>query len=111
MTVVDWDARPRATLLPGIVLQAVRLDGLMLARIAIDPGVEVPEHAHPHEQIGTILAGSLTLRMARTRDELRPGTSYAVPGGERHGATAGPEGCLVLEAFAPVREDYAALLG
>ena len=32
--------------------------------------------------------------------------AYAIPGGVPHGATAGTEGCTVLDVFHPVREDY-----
>jgi hypothetical protein len=34
--------------------------------------------------------------------------AYVVPGGVEHSGRTGPEGVLVVESFAPVREDYVA---
>jgi hypothetical protein len=42
---------------------------------------------------------------------LSPDECYQIPGGIEHGATAGPEGCRVLDIFQPVREDYVARAG
>jgi len=38
--------------------------------------------------------------------ELGPLEAYVLPGGVEHSAYCGPEGALVLDIFAPPREDY-----
>ena len=66
----------------------------------------VARHRHPHEQLGLILRGSMTLNVEGTDHRLEEMDGYALPGDVEHGATAGPEGALVLDVFRPVREDY-----
>jgi quercetin dioxygenase-like cupin family protein len=70
----------------------------------------VPIHQHPHEQAGYVLEGLLNLQVGDAVWPLTPGDAYVLPGGTPHGATTGPEGCVVLDVFAPPREDYLALL-
>ncbi len=62
--------------------------------------------AHPHEQLGLILRGSLLMTIDEEQREIREHDGYLVPPGVSHGATAGPDGAVVLDVFAPVREDY-----
>jgi quercetin dioxygenase-like cupin family protein len=94
---------------PGIQMQALAGAKVMVNRVAIAPGNVVPEHQHPHEQAGYVLEGHLRLTVEGEAWELRPGDAYVLPGGTPHGAVAGPEGCVVLDVFAPPREDYLAL--
>ena len=54
----------------------------------IDAGAEVPEHAHPHEQVVNVLEGELALTVDGTEHVLRPGDVVAIPGGVRHAARA-----------------------
>ena len=37
-------------LVPGVMLQAIWGEKVMLSRVDIAPGAEVPLHDHPHEQ-------------------------------------------------------------
>ena len=94
---------------PGIQMQALTGARVMVNRVAIAPGNVVPEHRHPHEQAGYVLDGLLRLSVEGETWDLLPGDAYVLPGGTRHGAVAGPEGCVVLDVFAPPREDYLAL--
>jgi quercetin dioxygenase-like cupin family protein len=82
-------------------------EDVMLNLIRFDPGATVPAHSHPHEQIGIVLEGMQALVVDSVAHELKPFEAYALPGGVEHSAYCGPEGALVLDVFAPVREDYA----
>jgi quercetin dioxygenase-like cupin family protein len=94
----------------GITMQAMTGSKVMVNRVVIPPGAVVPEHQHPHEQGGYVLEGTLFLVVADETWELTPGAAYVLPGGTPHGASCGPEGCVVLDVFSPPREDYVALL-
>ncbi len=48
----------------------------------------------------------MALNMAGDERNLQPGDAYAIPGGVPHRAIGGPNGCLVLDAFNPPREEY-----
>jgi len=78
----------------------------MLNLVELQPNAIVARHSHPHEQLGMILRGSMTLVVAGTNHELEEMDGYTLPGGVEHEGIAGPEGALVLDVFQPVREDY-----
>jgi quercetin dioxygenase-like cupin family protein len=92
----------------GETVRARRLDGerITLAVVELAPGAAVPGHQHPHEQIGMCLEGSLRFRVGDETRELGPGGIWRVATGVWHEATAGPDGAVVLDVFAPTRDDW-----
>lgn len=93
----------------GISMQALMGEKMMANWVWLEPNTEMPEHDHPHEQIGVVLEGALELTMDGDGRNVTPGMAYIVPGGVRHKGVAGPDGCLVLDVFSPPREEYARL--
>ena len=93
---------------PGIGVQVVAGDRLMVCWIKIAPGTLLPVHDHPHEQLGVVLEGAIEVTVGGETRRLGPGAAYAVPPHVPHGGQTGAEGCLVLETFTPPREDYLA---
>lgn len=100
---------PRVPLRDGITGRFVAGERMMFSFVQLEPGAVMPDHAHPHEQLGYVVEGVLILTIAGERRELVPGDAYAIPGGVRHEAIGGPDGCLALDAFAPPREEYLAI--
>jgi quercetin dioxygenase-like cupin family protein len=82
-------------------------DGAMLNLLEFEPGAVVSAHAHPHEQLGHVLEGQLALTVDGVEHLLGPGDAYQIPGGVEHAARSSG-GCLVMDVFQPVREDYRA---
>ena len=78
-----------------------------LVRIDIAAGHEVPEHVHPHEQAGHVLAGRVRFTVGGEVTELQAGDAYLIPGGVVHHVVA-LEPAVLIEAFSPVREDFLA---
>jgi quercetin dioxygenase-like cupin family protein len=66
----------------------------------------VPEHAHDNEQLGVLVAGSMTFRVGDETGELGPGGTWTIPANVPHEATAGPDGAVVIDVFAPTRADW-----
>jgi quercetin dioxygenase-like cupin family protein len=93
-------------LAPGAIAKAVFGERGMLNVVELQPGAEVPLHSHPHEQLGLILSGSMTMVVDGEAHECGLMDAYVLPGGVEHGGTAGPQGATVLDVFVPVREDY-----
>jgi quercetin dioxygenase-like cupin family protein len=111
---VSWSHRdelPAVSPFPGITMRLLTGERLMAAWVTLEPNTVVPDHEHPHEQIGAVLEGWLDLTIGGETRRLEPGQTYTIPPGVRHMATTGGEGCLVLDLFAPPREDYLALVG
>jgi unsaturated pyranuronate lyase len=90
----------------GVTGQPLFGEGVMLNLIRFEPESTVPLHSHPHEQLGIVLEGMQALVVDGVARELGPFEAYVLPGGVEHSAYCGPEGALVLDVFAPVREDY-----
>ena len=80
----------------------------MINYIVMEPGAVVPRHSHPHEQLGYVVSGSIAMDIAGEVTVLGPGDGYTLAGGVEHSGTAGAGGCVVVDVFAPVRDDYAA---
>jgi unsaturated pyranuronate lyase len=78
-----------------VVARAIHGERQSLAVVELDPNAVVPEHRHENEQLGIVIAGSLTFRIADQTRELGPGE-----------VTAGPDGAVVIDVFAPVRADW-----
>lgn len=102
---LDTAARKVKELVPNGRVQTFWGDQMLAMRVAFDPHVQVPEHKHPHEQFGVVLAGELTLTIAGEPLTLHAGEMYLIPGNVPHSAVAGPEGFVAAEVFSPVRED------
>jgi quercetin dioxygenase-like cupin family protein len=65
----------------------------------------LPSHAHPHEQLTTVLSGELELTVGGEVRVLRAGMVAFIPGGVPHSARA-LTACEVMDVFHPVRDDY-----
>jgi quercetin dioxygenase-like cupin family protein len=92
-------------LAPGVFARPLFGDGAMLNLVELEPGAGVPAHSHPHEQLGHVLEGELELTIAGEPHVLAPGQAFQIPGGTEHSARS-EHGCLVMDVFQPVREDY-----
>lgn len=90
----------------GIVARNVAGKRMNMAIVELDPGALAAEHSHPNEQLGVVISGTITFRIGDETRELGPGATYTIPGGVVHEATAGAEGCVVMDAFAPPRHDW-----
>jgi quercetin dioxygenase-like cupin family protein len=99
-------AQPPLELAPGVRAYALFGQAAMLNLVDVEPNGAVGLHRHPHEQLGIVLAGTITMTIDGTDHVLRVDDAYAIPGDVEHAAKAGPEGCTVLDVFHPVREDY-----
>ena len=100
------DAIRDVPLLEGISARFITGSRIMFSFVRLAPGAVMPDHNHPHEQLGYVLEGSMVLDLAGDERTLQSGEAYAIPGGVTHRAVGGPNGCLVLDAFNPPREEY-----
>jgi unsaturated pyranuronate lyase len=90
----------------GVHGRAVHGDRITLAVIELDANSLVPEHSHEHEQLGMCLSGSLLFRVGDESRELGPGETWSIPGNVPHEVQVGPDGAVVIDVFAPTRDDW-----
>jgi len=90
----------------GITARAIESERMTIAVVDLDPGAVLPEHHHENEQLGFVIAGSITMRIGTDKRELNAGDMYTIPSDVPHDAVAGPEGSTVADVFAPPRADW-----
>jgi quercetin dioxygenase-like cupin family protein len=61
---------------------------------------------HPQEQWGLCVRGSGLRRQGGEEIHVSAGDFWRTPGGVEHGFTAGPDGAVIYDVFAPPREEY-----
>ena len=105
MDVLRWEDEPIEALGTGIGRRMVNGEAMTLAQITIATGTVVPSHEHPNEQIATVVSGRLRFVVGSEEREVGPGESVLIPGGVPHRVDA-LEDSVVLDAFAPRREDW-----
>jgi quercetin dioxygenase-like cupin family protein len=79
---------------------------ISLGVVELDPGSVVPEHSHEHEQLGICLSGSLVFRVGDETAAIRAGQTWCIASNVPHEVHAGPEGAVVIDVFAPPRDDW-----
>jgi quercetin dioxygenase-like cupin family protein len=92
-------------IVPGYRAVFVHSENMTLGYWDVDPGAELPEHSHPHEQIANVLEGRFELTVDGEPRVLEPGMVAVIPGGVPHSGVALTP-CRLLDAFHPIREDY-----
>ena len=105
MPVQRWLDEPVEELTPSIGRQLVHTSTMTVARIHLRAGAVVPRHEHSHEQVATVLDGSLRFVVGDEEHVLSAGESMIVPGGVPHEVEALADS-LVLDVFSPVRDDW-----
>jgi quercetin dioxygenase-like cupin family protein len=102
-SVMDMPPRQPA---PGVEMRAIHGERMTVAFFTIAQSSGIPEHAHPHEQIGTVLKGKLELTIAGEKRIVAPGGAYQIPSNATHSGLCIEGPAEVLEIFSPVREDW-----
>lgn len=92
-------------IVPGYRARFVHGDNLTLAYWDVDPGAELPEHSHPHEQVANVLEGEFELTVGDETRVLKPGEVAVIPSNVPHGGKA-ITACRLLDVFHPTRDDY-----
>jgi quercetin dioxygenase-like cupin family protein len=90
----------------GVVARGLHGERMTMALIELDPDAVVPEHRHENEQLGILLAGSMTFRIADETKTVVPGGTWTIRANVPHSVEAGPDGAVLFEIFAPLRDDW-----
>ncbi len=93
----------------GVLARSVHGDRLTLGVVELDADSVVPEHRHENEQLGMVLSGSVVFRVGEESRTLGPGGTWRIPANVPHEVRTGPDGAVVIDVFAPGRDDWAAI--
>jgi quercetin dioxygenase-like cupin family protein len=104
------DSLRRQQIWEGVLGRSVHGEHATLGLIELDPDARVPEHSHANEQLGIVVEGSLHFRIGEETREVAPGDMWCIPAHVPHAVEAvGSTGAILVEAFAPPREDWHSL--
>ena len=90
----------------GVHARIIHGERITLGVVELDADSVVPEHRHENEQLGMCLAGSLRFRVGDEERELGPGETWLIPSNVPHEVHVGPNGAVVIDVFAPTRDDW-----
>jgi quercetin dioxygenase-like cupin family protein len=96
----------RHDLFPGVAITTTAGRAMMLSVVTFEPGSVVPDHAHPHEQMGLMVSGRAEFTVGELTRVLGPGDIWKIPGGVVHRVRALDGPAVALDVFHPIREDY-----
>jgi quercetin dioxygenase-like cupin family protein len=90
----------------GVTTRIFAGEHAMLSVVTIAPNAEGTMHDHPEEQWGVLLEGTAIRYQGGEEIHVKKGDFWRTPGNVPHTMRAGPEGCRVLDIFAPPRAEY-----
>ncbi len=105
MNIYDIDALKKTALVKGVEIKLVSGDKLTMVFYRIAPEAIIPEHSHPHEQIGTVIKGSLELQIDDEKRVVYEGSVYIVPSNVTHSGKCLESETQLIETFSPPRDD------
>lgn len=107
---VDPKKAPTIKQMEGLettILTGLSNEKMMMVLNATLPGHAVPEHSHPHEQVGIVYSGKAALKIGGEERIVQEGDFYCIPANVPHSDTClGDKPFVMLDIFYPVREDF-----
>ena len=91
---------------PGVGIETVAGQRMMISVVNLEPESRVLDHAHPHEQMGYLVSGQLEFTIGGVTELLNPGDMWRIPGGVSHRVRAVGGHAVAIDVFQPIREDY-----
>jgi quercetin dioxygenase-like cupin family protein len=90
----------------GVEMRVIPGEKMTMVFFQLAPEAEIPEHAHPHEQMGTVLKGSIELVVGGVKKTIHEGEAYHVLPNVPHSGRCGVSPTEIIEVFSPAREEY-----
>ena len=78
----------------------------MISIVKFEPHASGNLHHHEEEQWGYLIEGSATRIHGDEEVEIKKGDFWRIPSNTPHTMTAGPDGAIVFDVFAPPRKAY-----
>jgi unsaturated pyranuronate lyase len=106
---LTWSDLPTDTPMPLITRQRIVGEHMMISRVHLTKGFQVPTHHHENEQFAVIISGKIRFDIGPSDNPtaesttLGPGQVLVIPPNQPHAATA-LEDTLVLDIFSPPSE-------
>ena len=90
----------------SVEMRVIPAERMTMVFFHLGPEAEIPGHSHPHEQMGTVLKGSMELVIGKEKKIVGEGSAYHIPSNVVHSGRCLGSNAEVLDVFSPPREDY-----
>lgn len=90
----------------GITTRVFAGQYVTISVVTLQPNVRSKMHNHPQEQWGVLLSGECTRILGDEEVAMKDGDFWQTPPNVPHGMKTGDRGAVVLDIFAPPREEY-----
>lgn len=94
------------TIFGNIPITTFAGEHVQMVVVEMPPHSVVQEHAHPHEQMGIVMAGRAVFTIGGESRELVPGDLYWMPGNVPHKVVTADAPLTAIDFFHPAREEY-----
>ncbi len=101
----DIDEMAARELAEGVKIRVIAGDRMTMVRFSLKKGALIPEHAHPHEQMGIVVTGKMKLVIDEKSQIVEPGSAWQIPSDVVHRGECLADETVVLECFSPPRKD------
>ncbi|MGH7324849.1 MAG: cupin domain-containing protein [Candidatus Rokuibacteriota bacterium] len=101
-----WTGGIVRELAPGLSARVFPGVNAMLSVVTLEPHAVSPIHSHPQEQWGVCLEGEWVRIQDGVEHHVKAGDFWQTPPNVPHGGRALDRRCVVLDIFAPPREEY-----
>ena len=105
MAFLDLLTLAEKEIVPGFHGKFAHTENMTASFWGIEAGAELPEHAHPQEQISVVVAGKFEMTLDGKKELLEKGKVALIPANVKHSGKALTD-CEIMDVFYPVREDY-----
>jgi quercetin dioxygenase-like cupin family protein len=107
MAVLSWKGIETERLSDQVTRQMFWGEQIMVVRWDLGAGTNFPVHEHVSEQVTMVERGSATLTFPDGEDTtLHEGDMVVIPPSRPHGVEVGPDGCIAVDLFSPIRQDF-----
>ena len=104
--IVRWADVAPVEMIPGLFRRTLgETSRTQVVEVRAQAGVQLPQHSHPHDQVGYVVSGEIQITIGGVPHLCKPGDSWAIPGNVDHSAFF-PVDTVVIDCFSPPREDY-----
>ena len=105
MAFLDLSTLAEKEIVPGFHGKFAHTENMTASFWRIEAGAELPEHAHPQEQISVVVAGKFEMTLDGKKELLEKGKVALIPANVKHSGKALTD-CEIMDVFYPVREGY-----
>jgi quercetin dioxygenase-like cupin family protein len=102
----DLDAIPEKSRGEGLTGKAIYGENLMVVIVDLAADIEIPDHNHPHEQMGYVISGELEFNIDGQKKLCRVSDIYFIPSNIKHSVKVTSDGpARIIDIYSPPRED------